>query len=104
MRKSKNPVLPPILSIILSFLASSHHWLHMMILLLLGSSTNIMPTMQNLLWLRRFMIIVTLITVLFTVYRLIKHRCSNKTVIVFNVGSILVSLGFMLYTLLTFGW
>lgn len=104
MIKAKSPVISPIVSLTLSFLASAHHWLHMTILFILGSSTNMMSTMNQLFWLRRFMIIMTLAIIAFTAYRLIKHRCSNKVVIVLNVISTLASLGFILYTLLTFGW
>ncbi|MUT67926.1 hypothetical protein [Paenibacillus sp. NEAU-GSW1] len=104
MAKVKTPVVSPIISVILSILAASHHWLHMIILLFLGSSASMMSTMQNMLWLRRFMIVVTMATILFTVYRLLKHRCSNKAVIALNLISGLVSLGFIFYTLLTFGW
>lgn len=104
MVKVRNPIVSPVVSLLLSFFASSHHWLHMTILLLLGNSTNMMSTMQNLLWLRRFMIIMTVIMIFFTIYRLIKHRCTHKIALIFNVVSILASLGFIFYTLLTFGW
>ncbi|TLS52162.1 hypothetical protein FE782_12465 [Paenibacillus antri] len=104
MSKSKHPVVSPIVSMLLSALASSHHWLHMTVLFILGNAANTMSTMQNMLWLRRSMIVMTLIIVVFTAYRLIKHHCTNKIVITINVISILVSLGFVLYTLLAFGW
>lgn len=93
-----------LLSVILSFLASSHHWLHMGILFLLGGSTNMMANMTQVLWIRRFMIVMTLVTVLFTVYRLYKHRCKERWVIGSTVISATLSFGFVYYTLNQFGW
>ncbi len=43
---SKLQLLTSIGSIILSFIASSHHWLHMTILFVLGSSTGAMASMS----------------------------------------------------------
>lgn len=91
-------------SFILSFLASSHHWLHMGILLLLGGSTSTLATMSAVFWLRRFMIIATLITVFISVYRLYKHRCKVPWIISLTALSTAISLGFIFYTLYHFGW
>lgn len=93
-----------VISVILSFFASSHHWLHMSVLLLLGGSTEVMAAMQGFLWLRRFMIIMTVATVFFSIYRLIRHRCKEKWVVGLTSFSALLSVGFVLYTLLDFGW
>jgi hypothetical protein len=88
-------------SVILSFLASSHHWLHMALLTLFGGS---MASMSQFLWIRRFMIVMVLVTVLFTVYRLVSHRCRNVWMLAMQIASVLVSVGFVVYTLVTFGW
>ena len=104
MDKAKSPVIPPVISVVLSFVASSHHWLHMTVLLVLGGSANRMAAMQNMIGLRRLMIVISLLLMIFTVYRLIRHRCTRKSVVAFNGLSILVSLGFIAYTLGAFGW
>ncbi|MBP1934913.1 hypothetical protein [Ammoniphilus resinae] len=93
-----------IFSILFSFIASSHHWLHMGILMLLGGSTNMMATMSGVIWIRRFMIVMTLVTALFSVYRLIKHRCKEIWMISLTALSVLLSLFFVIYTLIDFGW
>ena len=91
-------------SILFSFIASSHHFLHMGILLLLGGSTNMMATMSGVIWIRRVMILMTFVTALFSVYRLIKHRCKEIWMISLTVLSVLLSLYFVIYTLVDFGW
>jgi hypothetical protein len=93
-----------VFSILFSFLASSHHWMHMGILLLLGGSTNMMGMMSGVIWIRRFMILITFATVLFSGYRLLKHRCKEFWVIALTVVSVLLSLSFVYYTLVEFGW
>lgn len=104
MINKKSQAATSVLSFVLSFLASSHHWLHMGILLILGGSTNIMATMSALVWVRRLMIVATLITAFISVYRLFKHRCKEPWVISLTTVSTLLSLGFILYTLSQFGW
>lgn len=95
-------------SLILSFLASSHHWIHMAILMLMsgsmGSMSMMAGTMPAVVWFRRFMIIATIFTVAYSIYRLVKHNCKDKRIIGFTVVSALISIGFVLYTLITFGW
>jgi hypothetical protein len=97
-------VATSVLSIIFSVIASSHHWLHMLILLILGSSTNMMVGMSEILWLRRAMVIATLITSIYSIYRLNKHKHMPTWMKVMNSSSVLISLGFLLYTLIKFGW
>jgi hypothetical protein len=104
MINKKGQAATGIISFVFSFLASSHHWLHMGILLLLGGSTNMMATMSAALWIRRFMIIATLVTAFISVYRLYKHRCKESWVISLTILSTLLSLGFIFYTLSHFGW
>jgi hypothetical protein len=93
-----------VFSILFSFIASSHHWLHMGILLLLGGSTNMMAAMSGVIWIRRFMILMTFVTALFSIYRLFKHRCKEIWMISLTVLSVLLSMYFVLSTLVDFGW
>jgi hypothetical protein len=91
-------------SIIFSVIASSHHWLHTLILLVLGSSTNMMVGMSEILWLRRAMVIATLITSVYSIYSLNKHKHMPVWMKVMNTLSVLISLGYILYTFINFGW
>ena len=104
MINKKGQAVTNIFSFAFSFLASSHHWLHMGILLFLGGSTNMMGTMSAVVWIRRFMIIATLLTVFISIYRLYKHRCKEPWVVSLTALSTVLSLGFILYTLNHFGW
>lgn len=104
MINKKGQTATNVFSIVFSFLASSHHWLHMVILLLLGGSTNMMTTMSTMIWIRRFMIVATLITAFISIYRLYKHRCKEVWLLSLTVISTVISLGFILYTLIYFGW
>ncbi|NRD78520.1 hypothetical protein HPT25_14230 [Bacillus sp. BRMEA1] len=93
-----------IFSVLFSFLATSHHWIHMGILMLLGGSTNMMAAMSGVLWIRRFMILITLATTLLSIYRLFKHHCKEIWMIALTVIAGLVSLYFIYSTLTNFGW
>jgi hypothetical protein len=104
MKNKSSQAATSILSLLFSFLASSHHWLHMGILMLLGSSTNVMATMSGVIWIRRFMIVMTFATILYSLYRLAKHRCKETWVIILTVISVLLSSYFVIVTLFNFGW
>ncbi|WP_309119687.1 hypothetical protein [Paenibacillus sp.] len=104
MNRNLSQTTASILSVLFSILASSHHWLHMGILLLLGGSTNMMAAMSGVIWVRRTMILMTFVTALFSIYRLLKHRCREYWVIAITVVSVLVSFSFIIYTLANFGW
>jgi hypothetical protein len=104
MLSRKSQTTTSLLSLIFSFLASSHHWLHMGILLLLGGSTNTMAALSAVLWLRRFMIAMTILTVLISVYRLYRHRCKDTWIIALTSLSVVISVGFIIYTLYYYGW
>ncbi|WP_166246204.1 hypothetical protein [Paenibacillus turpanensis] len=93
-----------LLSIVFSIIASSHHWLHMGLLMLMGGSTNMMASMSGVIWIRRFMILMTLITAAFSVYRLFKHRCKTVWMISLTALSVLLSIYFLVNTLVVFGW
>jgi hypothetical protein len=104
MINKKRQVMTNVFSFVLSFLASSHHWLHMGILLLLGGSTNMMATTSAVLWIRRFMILATLATAFISIYRLYKHRCKEPWIVSLTALSTVLSLGFIFYTWRQFGW
>ncbi|RUL52121.1 hypothetical protein [Lysinibacillus antri] len=91
-------------SVVFSFLATSHHWIHMGILMLLGGSTDMMATMSGALWIRRLMILMTFVTAIFSIYRLFKHRCKEFWIIALTVVAVLVSIYFIYSTLTNFGW
>ncbi|MDQ0110746.1 hypothetical protein [Paenibacillus harenae] len=97
-------VATSISSILLSFLASSHHWLHTGILLIMGGSTNMMATMSGIVWLRRTMILVTVITSFYSVYRLLRHKRMPIWMKWMTVISLIISFGLIVYTLINFGW
>ncbi|WP_442600000.1 hypothetical protein [Neobacillus sp. D3-1R] len=91
-------------SVIFSFLATSHHWIHMGILMLLGGSTDMMATMSGALWIRRIMILMTFTTAIFSIYRLFKHRCKEIWMIALTIVAVLISMYFIYSTLTNFGW
>lgn len=97
----KSQAATGLFSILLSFLATSHHWLHMGILTLLGGSTNMMAAMT---WVRRIMIVITFIMILYSIYRIIRHRGKHRWIRIFSIVSIVLSLGFIIYTLFQYGW
>ncbi|PYI52851.1 hypothetical protein [Paenibacillus flagellatus] len=98
-----------ILSLLLAVVVSSHHWLHMALLYTLGGS---MASMAQFLWLRRFMIVVVLAMTGFTLYRFFRrhrshagsHRRGAALPLALHLASAALSIGFVVYTLLTFGW
>jgi hypothetical protein len=99
MISKKGQAVTNVLSFVFSFLASSHHWLHMGILLLLGGSTNMMATMSATIWIKRFMILATLVSAFISVYRLYKHRCKEPWIVSLTALSTVLSLGFIFYAL-----
>jgi hypothetical protein len=99
MISKKGQAVTTVLSFVFSFLASSHHWLHMGILLLLGGSTNMMATMSATIWIKRFMILATLVSAFISVYRLYKHRCKEPWIVSLTALSTVLSLGFIFYAL-----
>lgn len=103
-KQAAGAVATSVSSIILSIVASSHHWLHVGILFALGGSANMMATMSGVLWLRRAMLLATFITSVYSVYRLIKHQHIPTWMKGMTVVSVLISFGFMIYTLYRFGW
>jgi hypothetical protein len=103
-KEDASTVTASVSSIIFSIIASSHHWLHMGILLVLGGSTNVMAAMTGVIWIRRVMILATLITTVFAVYRLVKRKHMPLWMKGLTSLSIAVSIGFIGYTLVQYGW
>ncbi|WP_134686974.1 hypothetical protein [Brevibacillus migulae] len=101
---AKSQVTTSITSVLLAFLASSHHWLHMGLLFLLGSQTSVMATMSSMIWVRRLMIIATAITIGVSLYRMLRHKRCSKIMKVVTILSAILSAGFIVYTLAAFGW
>ncbi|MBW5445365.1 hypothetical protein GE107_04725 [Cohnella sp. CFH 77786] len=91
-------------SVVFSVLASSHHWLHMGVLLVLGSSANMTATMTGMVWLRRAMIAMTILASAYSVFRLLKHRRMPAWMNGLTIASILVSFAVLAYTVARFGW
>lgn len=63
-----------------------------------------MATMTSVIWLRRFMIIISLIMVIITVFRLYKHRCKGSFQLIINWTSVILTVAFIGYTIFQFGW
>lgn len=103
-KEAASTVAVSLSAVVFSVIASSHHWLHMGILLLLGGSTNMMAAMSGILWLRRAMVAATLITSVYSIFRLNKHKHMPIWMKATNSLSILISFGFVKYTLVKFGW
>lgn len=93
-------------SLVLSFLASSHHWIHMVILLAMGGSMSMAMggTMPAVVWFRRLMILFTVITVGYSIYRLLRHKNMDRRIVGFTVASSVISVGLVIFTLIQFGW
>ncbi|MDQ1912307.1 hypothetical protein RAC89_18110 [Paenibacillus sp. GD4] len=103
-KEAAGTVAASISSILLSVIASSHHWLHMGILLLLGGSANALASMTGILWIRRAMMVATVITTVFAFYRLMQRKHMPLWMKWLSALSIGVSVGFLGYTLVQFGW
>lgn len=100
----KTQLASSILSVVFSFIASSHHWLHMSILFLLGGSTSTLASMSGVIWVRRLMIAVTVFTTAFSIRSLYKQRNMPNYMKYLTLLSTTISVGFVLYTLISFGW
>ncbi|AJY76880.1 hypothetical protein [Paenibacillus beijingensis] len=103
-KQAASTVAASVSSILLSIIASSHHWLHVGILFVLGGSANMMVTMSGVLWLRRAMLLATLLTSVYSVYRLYVHKQMPIWMKGMTFLSVIISLGFILSTLFRFGW
>lgn len=94
------------LPIIITFLASQH-WLHGLILFILlgGSASEMMSmSMDGMVGFQRVMIVLTLVTVLWSMYNLFKDGFKHKGMIVMTSISSLVGIGYVIVTLVKSGW
>jgi len=91
-------------SIILSVFASSHHWLHMLLLLILGGSTGTLASATGMSWVRRAMILASVISTAFALYRLLKRKQIPLWMRGITYLSVIISVAFILYSLIQYGW
>lgn len=105
-KKQTGKRLSVYLPIIMTFLATQH-WFHGLILFVLlgGSATEMMSmSMDHMLGLQRMMIVLTLITVIWSVYKLVKDGFKSKGMIVMTSISSLISVGYVAVVLVKTGW
>lgn len=100
----KTQATTSILSLVLSILASSHHWIHMTVLMLMGSSAGMAAMMSHLAWLRRLFIIASVVMVVVSVVHLSRHGSKGKWMIIMVSLSAVISLGLVGYTVYAYGW
>ncbi len=88
-------------AMVLAFLASQHHALHMLLLAvgLGGASASLMTAVPLV---RRGMLLVTLVMVVVMGYQM-RHSRRSKSLRIMNAVSIVVSLGLMAWTIVQFG-
>ena len=96
-------------SLVLSFLATSHHTIHIALMMLMTGSMGSMSMMSGsaspaIVWFRRVMVVATFVTAGFSVYRLLRHRCKERWTVTVTVVSSVLSIGFVVYTLVNVGW
>lgn len=103
-KEGTTAVVASLISTIFSFIASSHHWLHAVIMLFIGSSTNMVATMSSMLWLRRTMFLITIFSVIYSLYRLRQHKRMPYWIKGLTIMSIIISIGLIAYTIHIFGW
>jgi cation transport ATPase len=90
------------LPMILTFLATQH-WLHGLLFMMLGGSMMSM-SMDDMIEFQRIMIVLTFVTVLWSMYKLFKDGFKNKGMMVMTSISSLVGIGYIIVTLAKTGW
>ncbi len=65
------------LPVVISFLATQH-WFHALIFLVIGGSATTMLSMEDMILFRRAMIVLTLGTLLWSVYQIVRDGWKNK--------------------------
>jgi hypothetical protein len=100
MKMQKGRVLS-IGAMVLAFLASQHHALHMLLLAagVGGASASLMTTVPLL---RRAMMVITLVMVVVMGYQM-RDAARPKSVRIMNGVSIVVSLGLLAWSIMQFG-
>ncbi|MFC3885099.1 hypothetical protein ACFOU2_17145 [Bacillus songklensis] len=94
------------LPMIITFLATQH-WLHRLLLFIfLGGSAGGMMSMNmdSMIGFQRMMIVLSLVTVLWSVYQLVKDGFKSKGMIVMTSISTIMSVGYVIMTLVKTGW
>ncbi|MFY0543366.1 hypothetical protein [Brevibacillus sp. H7] len=93
------------LPIIITFLATQH-WLHGLLFIMLGGTASELMSMSTdaMLPFQRVMIVLTLVTVLWSVYQLFKDGFKHKGMIVMTSISSLVGIGYVIVTFVKTGW
>jgi hypothetical protein len=88
---------------IMTFLATQH-WLHGLIFMMLEGSMMSM-SMDDMVGFQRVMIVLTLVTVLWSMYKLFKKDgFKNKGMMVMTSISSVVGVGYVFATLVKTGW
>jgi hypothetical protein len=90
----------------MTFLATQH-WLHGFILFILlgGSASDMMNmSMGHMVGFQQMMMVHTLGTVLWSVYKLIQDGFKNKSMIVMTSISSVISVGYVIVAWLKTGW
>jgi hypothetical protein len=99
--KKVSAFLPMILTVL-----ATQHWLHGLLFIMLGGTASelMSMSMDDMLPFQRVMIVLTLVTVLWSVYQLFKDGFKNKGMIVMTSISSLVGVGYVIMTLVKTGW
>jgi len=99
--KKVSAFLPMILTVL-----ATQHWLHGLLFIMLGGTAGelMSMSMDDMLPFQRVMIVLTLVTVLWSVYQLFKDGFKNKGMIVMTSISSLVGVGYVIMTLVKTGW
>ena len=100
MKLQKERVLE-IGAMLLAFIASQHHALHML-LIAAGLGGASMSTVTAFPWLRRAMIAMSLVMVVVMAYQMRRPE-RPKSIRVMNAVSIVVTLGFVAWSIVQFG-
>ncbi|WP_047153085.1 hypothetical protein [Aneurinibacillus tyrosinisolvens] len=104
-KMKKGQKVSTFLPMILTFLATQH-WLHGLLFIMLGGTASELMSMStdDMLPFQRVMIVLTLVTVLWSVYQLFKDGFKNKGMMVMTSLSSLVGVGYVIVTLVNTGW
>ncbi|QRG65904.1 hypothetical protein [Brevibacillus choshinensis] len=95
----------PFLPVIITFLATQH-WLHGLVFIMLGGTAGELMSMgpEAMQTFQRVMIVLTLITVLWSVYQLMQNGFRQKASMVMTSISSTIGIGYVIVTLMKSGW
>ncbi len=102
--KKLRQIVANIISILLAIITASHHWMHLLILMILGTSTSMMAMMSTFIWVRRLMILVTVITSLYSLYQLFTNKLHTNFLRVFTLISVVGTMLLVVYSFISFGF